>query len=242
MPDTPAADSLGETFTRKVGPLPLGAWVVGGGVVVGGVMWWRKRKQPNTGDQGTVNAGDVPPIAPTTAQLLASGLYPQPQYDGGQVVGTNSNTPSAPPTTGPHTLSGDSIVDQIVNAYVTYLGRAPQQWEVQYWQGTGRSIDTIVTQIANSGEAAGYAARQAAAPAPVGSGGGSSRNPASRMAPSAPTRRLPAYVVVQPWPSEKSTLRGIARKARVPLAVVEQLNPQIKDPNALYAGQSVRVA
>jgi LysM repeat protein len=50
------------------------------------------------------------------------------------------------------------------------------------------------------------------------------------------------YVNVQPWPQPLSTLSGIASKYGISLARIEQLNPQIKDPNLIYPNEKVRVA
>lgn len=50
------------------------------------------------------------------------------------------------------------------------------------------------------------------------------------------------YITVTRWPSQNSTLSGIAKSAGVSLAQVEQLNPQYKNNyNLIFAGQKVRV-
>lgn len=60
-------------------------------------------------------------------------------------------------------------------------------------------------------------------------------------APIQPTQQ-PQYITVTRWPSQNSTLSGIAKSAGVSLAQVEQLNPQYKNNyNLIFAGQKVRV-
>jgi LysM repeat protein len=50
------------------------------------------------------------------------------------------------------------------------------------------------------------------------------------------------YVNVQAWPQPLSTLSGIASKNGITLQRLEQLNPQIKDPNLIYPNEKVRIA
>jgi hypothetical protein len=50
------------------------------------------------------------------------------------------------------------------------------------------------------------------------------------------------FVTVQPWPQPLSTLSGIASKNGITLQRIEQLNPDIKDPNLIYPNQKVRIA
>lgn len=51
------------------------------------------------------------------------------------------------------------------------------------------------------------------------------------------------YITVTPWPSQNSTLSGIAKTAGKSLAQVEALNPQYKSNyNLIQAGQQVRVS
>lgn len=50
------------------------------------------------------------------------------------------------------------------------------------------------------------------------------------------------FVTVTPWPTPLSTLWGIAQKYGLSLQRIEQLNPQIKNPNLIYPGQKVRIA
>ena len=63
------------------------------------------------------------------------------------------------------------------------------------------------------------------------------KNPPTKV-PS-PTMR---FVTVTKFPSQYGTLSGIAQANNVPLSTVEKLNPQIKNPNLIYAGQKVRIA
>lgn len=67
--------------------------------------------------------------------------------------------------------------------------------------------------------------------------------PAAKIAPSVqPKAPAPKYMTVTSWPSPTSTLSGIAKKVNVPLATIERLNPQIKNPNLVYAGENIRYA
>jgi len=68
------------------------------------------------------------------------------------------------------------------------------------------------------------------------------RPPIAKIAPAMPTPVIPKYISVTPWPTLTSTLSGISRKTGVPLATIEKLNPNIKNPNLIYAGESVRYA
>ena len=52
----------------------------------------------------------------------------------------------------------------------------------------------------------------------------------------------PRYVTVKKWPDILSTLSGIAHQYGVSLQRVEQLNPGIKNPNLIYAGQQIRIS
>jgi LysM repeat protein len=65
--------------------------------------------------------------------------------------------------------------------------------------------------------------------------------PTTTPAPPAPTPPAARYVTVQKWPSQLGSLSGIASKYGLSLARLEQLNPQIKNPNLIYAGQQVRI-
>jgi hypothetical protein len=49
------------------------------------------------------------------------------------------------------------------------------------------------------------------------------------------------YVTVTHWPDKLSTLFGIAQANGLTLSQIEALNPQIHNPNLIYAGQQVRV-
>lgn len=50
------------------------------------------------------------------------------------------------------------------------------------------------------------------------------------------------FITVKPWPDKLSTLWGISQHVGKSLATVEALNPGIKNPNLIYAGQQVRIA
>ena len=50
------------------------------------------------------------------------------------------------------------------------------------------------------------------------------------------------YITVTRWPSQFGTLSGIASANGVSLSRLEQLNPQISNPNLIYAGQQIRVS
>ncbi len=59
--------------------------------------------------------------------------------------------------------------------------------------------------------------------------------------PPPPTNKA-QYIIVTRWPSQNSTLSGIAKSAGVSLDQVERLNPQYKNNyNLIFAGQKVRV-
>lgn len=66
--------------------------------------------------------------------------------------------------------------------------------------------------------------------------------PVAAIAPTVPSASQGRYIIVQPWPRKDSSLWSIAQDADVSLATVEALNPQIRNPNLVYAGEPVRVA
>ncbi len=57
-----------------------------------------------------------------------------------------------------------------------------------------------------------------------------------------PTQAPVRYVTVTKWPSLYGTLSGIASQNGLSLQRIEQLNPNISNPNLIYPGQQVRVA
>ncbi len=54
-----------------------------------------------------------------------------------------------------------------------------------------------------------------------------------------PSRR---YVTVTKWPSTYGTMSGIANANHLSLSKLELMNPQVTNPNLIYAGQQIRVA
>jgi hypothetical protein len=126
MPDT-QAKGIGETLQRKVGPLPLWAWLGIGG----GLWWYFQKKQAGSGAQtpaaaqsttgyGTDPAGNVGYIDPQTGYVYGSaediaalqnqGLVGANQYTGGTgVSGVGSTADTSGQTTGVTTPSGTSV-------------------------------------------------------------------------------------------------------------------------------------
>ena len=49
-----------ETFTRKIGPLPMYAWLLIVGGVIVGWAWWRNRQQPSSASGSSAGASQVP--------------------------------------------------------------------------------------------------------------------------------------------------------------------------------------
>lgn len=58
----------------------------------------------------------------------------------------------------------------------------------------------------------------------------------------APAKVSAKYVTVKAWPDALSTLSGIASANGKSLSAIELLNPQISNPNSIYAGQQIRVS
>lgn len=50
------------------------------------------------------------------------------------------------------------------------------------------------------------------------------------------------FATAQRWPNTLGSLSGIASQNGISLARIEQLNPQITNPNLIYAGQQIRVS
>jgi LysM repeat protein len=192
MPDAPEAPSPadGKNFLmKKVGPLPLVVWVGGGGLAVGGYLWYRNRKEAAAGASTATAAAAAVPTAATSQELEAAGYDQSSQgpFWGGDpgVSGSAPSTTALPPAV---------AVPATPTAVVT--------------------------------------------PTPTAA----AKAPASTMSNAAPTKVVPKYITVTPWPTLTSTLSGISSKVGVPLARIEALNPQIKNPNLIHAGESVRYA
>ena len=89
-------------------------------------------------------------------------------------------------------------------------------------------------------------------PPPAGTGDGDMPPPAAAPPPTPKPVPVPVpvpgptpqakFVTVQKWPDALSTLWGISQKYGLTLTRIEQLNPQIKDPSLIFAGQQVRIA
>jgi LysM repeat protein len=83
-------------------------------------------------------------------------------------------------------------------------------------------------------------------PAPTVTTSSASKSPVVTSGAPAQTKPIPAstakYATVTSWPTPLSTLSGIASRYGISLQRLEQLNPQIKNPNLIYSGQQVRIA
>jgi hypothetical protein len=78
MPEpTPSGATSSKSFyTQKFAGAPMWAWAAGGGVLIGGFLWWRRRGKSQ---QQTAQAqNDQVPIAATTEELQAAGMYQPP--------------------------------------------------------------------------------------------------------------------------------------------------------------------
>ncbi len=78
-------------------------------------------------------------------------------------------------------------------------------------------------------------------PPPSNTGSGS-QTPTPAPVAKMPTTVSARYVTVTPWPSQDSTLWGIAQANGMSLTTVEALNPQIRDYNLIYPGQQIRIS
>lgn len=110
MPET-----IGETMSARIGPLPTWAWIGGGAVAVGGFMYMRNRKnqqqaqqQAQTGTPVASNLNTTTPVSNLTTQA-----QPMPIQLGDTFVNTDGNqgvTAPAPSTTvGPPNPSAGNL-------------------------------------------------------------------------------------------------------------------------------------
>lgn len=102
--------------------------------------------------------------------------------------------------------------------------------------------DTAATPVSTQEHNDSASKQQQKTPAPKKS----SPTP-SRQQPAPPPQAPAQYITVTPWPSQTSTLSGIAQKAGTSLARIEQLNPEFgpshgRNWDLIYAGEKVRVA
>lgn len=71
-----------NVFTNKIAGQPAWLWIGAGGVVVGGLLWWRHRQNAQkAADQaatGATSMGSPVPTAATSEELMAAGLYQPP--------------------------------------------------------------------------------------------------------------------------------------------------------------------
>lgn len=72
------------------------------------------------------------------------------------------------------------------------------------------------------------------------------KKPALPVSPVVKPKPVPTasakYYTVTKWPAPGSSLWTISQITHVPLATIERLNPQIKNPNLIYPNQKVRYA
>lgn len=114
-------------------------------------------------------------------------------------------------------------------------------------------MQTILQQLQQLGSGASGSGTGSASSG-SGSGTGSSGNPTPSPTPAPAPKPSPApapapapsrYVTVSPWTAQNtpwnSTLWGIAQHEGESLSRIEQLNPQIANPNLIYPGQRVNV-
>lgn len=119
-------DEISSLAKKKVGGIPL--WLIIGGVaVIAGFLWYRHKQSTAGNAQPASASGDQVPIAPTSAQLVAAGLYSPPPYEiAGNIAGpqgpqgvAGETGPAGPPGTDPTTLPHPPLAPQPVQMLPT---------------------------------------------------------------------------------------------------------------------------
>lgn len=92
------AETLGQTATAKVGPLPIWGWLAVGGAGIGGILYYRKKKAAAAAQQAAQNQT---PVASNLGTVPVSNLTTQAQPMPLQLGDTFVNTPGTTQTVAP---------------------------------------------------------------------------------------------------------------------------------------------
>lgn len=213
---------IGEFMGKETAGLPNWAWVL---VIVAGVAAtiFLPKLIPGFGGSGssssTTSGTTTDPNAGSASDTM--GNYqpagPFAGYTGNALPGTTVNGQTVPILPAGYSYIYDA------NGNVVGI-QSPTTTTAATGTGTGTGSTTGTTTGTGTGSGSGTA-----------SSGGSS----GTTTPPPPAAK---YITVTRWPAPTSTLSGIAAANGVSLQKVEQLNPQIKNPNLIYAGQKVRVS
>ena len=95
MPET-----IGQTMSARVGPLPMWGWIGGGAVVIGGIVFYQRRKKAQLQAEQQAQQG-TPVASNLNATVPVSNLTTQAQPMPIQLGDTFVNTPGAQQTVAP---------------------------------------------------------------------------------------------------------------------------------------------
>jgi len=178
---------------------------------------------------------------PNWAWILVVGGGIAAAYFLPKLLGSSSSSSTTTPTTGTDTSGIGLAVDPTTGLPYAVEGLVPSG----AYAGDTSGSTTGVTGTTGAPGPAGPAGPTGAAGAP-GKPGTPAPTPTPVKKPAPTPVKKPApqekYVTVQAWPQPLSTLSGIASKNGITLQRLEQLNPQIKDPNLIYPNEKVRIA
>jgi LysM repeat protein len=180
---------------------------------------------------------------PNWAWILVVGGGIAAAYFLPKLLGSSSSSTTTP-TTGTDTSGIGLAVDPTTGLPYAVEGLVPSG----AYAGDTSGSTTGVTGTTGAPGPAGPAGPTGAAGAP-GKPGTPAPTPVKKpIVVTTPVKKPTApapqekYVNVQAWPQPLSTLSGIASKNGITLERLEQLNPQIKDPNLIYPNEKVRIA
>lgn len=181
---------------------------------------------------------------PNWAWILVVGGGIAAAYFLPKLLGSSSSSSTTTPTTGTDTSGIGLAVDPTTGLPYAVEGLVPSG----AYAGDTSGSTTGVTGATGAAGPAGPAGPTGAAGAPGKPAPTTNSHPPIVVKPpvkapaKAPSTVQEKYVTVQAWPQPLSTLSGIASKNGITLQRLEQLNPQIKDPNLIYPNEKVRIA
>jgi len=108
------AETIGQTASSKVGPLPIWVWAVGGAGIVGGILYWRNKKAQAAAQQAAQQNTPVASNLNTTTPVsnLTTQAQPMPLQLGDTFVnvpGQQTVAPASSAITGPPLPSAGSL-------------------------------------------------------------------------------------------------------------------------------------
>ena len=186
-------------------------------------------------------------IAGATMLLTAILVFRSQSSTGSSTSTTGTPTPSgslASSTGVPTAQTTDST--NAYNSLTGYMQAILQQLQQSASSAASAVTNPTSTPASSSGSTnstTGASSAPTSAPAvnppPAASVPTPAPTPAPTATPSAPASQ---YITVGRWPNWNGSLWGIAQHQGITLSRIEQLNPQISNPNLIYPNQQVKVS